>query len=131
MRMDFDVAELLRLETAGWESLCDGSGGEFYGSVMADDGVMVLADGSVLDRAGVVASLADAPAWSAYEITDERLVEIGTDVVAFVYRARAFRASGGPPFDAVMSSVYERSDGHWRLALYQQTPVPDEESAEL
>jgi hypothetical protein len=129
--MNLDVAELLRLETAGWESLCDGSGGDFYGSVMADDGLMVFADGSVLDRAGVVASLADAPAWSAYEITDERLVEMGTDVVAFVYRARAFRASGGPPFDAVMSSVYEWIDDRWRLALYQQTTAAEEESVEL
>ncbi|MCR2812689.1 nuclear transport factor 2 family protein [Microbacterium sp. zg.Y1090] len=129
--MDFDVADLLRVETAGWQSLCDGTGGDFYGSLMTDDGLMVLADGSVLDRDGVVASLADAPAWSAYEITHERMVDVGSDVVAFVYRARAFRASGGPPFDALMSSVYRWRGGRWRLALYQQTPVPDEESAEL
>lgn len=130
--MDFDVSDLLRLENAGWQSLCDGSGGDFYGTVMTDDGLMVLADGSVLDRGQVIASLDDAPAWSAYEITDERLVEIGPDAAAFVYRGRGFRASGGPPFHAQMSSVYVRRDGEWRLALYQQTPVPDdEESAEL
>ncbi|MCR2783912.1 MULTISPECIES: nuclear transport factor 2 family protein [unclassified Microbacterium] len=129
--MDFEVSDLLRLETAGWQSLCDGTGGDFYGSVMTDDGVMVLADGTVLDRAQVIAALADAPAWSAYEITDERLVELGPDAAAFVYRGRAFRASGGPPFDAVMSSVYVRREGTWRLAVYQQTAVPDEESVEL
>ncbi|MCR2791893.1 nuclear transport factor 2 family protein [Microbacterium sp. zg.Y625] len=129
--MDVNVSELLRLENAGWQSLCDGSGGDFYGTVMTDDGLMVLADGSVLDRAQVIASLADAPAWSAYEITDERLVEIGRDAAAFVYRGRAFRASGGPPFQAQMSSVYVRRDGEWRLALYQQTPVPSEDSVEL
>jgi hypothetical protein len=130
-RMALDVSELLRLENAGWTSLCDGTGGDFYGSVMTDDGVMVLADGSVLDRDGVVASLDDAPAWSAYEISDERLVEMGPDAAAFVYRGRAFRASGGPPFEALMSSVYVREGGRWRLALYQQTPIPADESAEL
>ncbi|MCR2799716.1 nuclear transport factor 2 family protein [Microbacterium sp. zg-Y818] len=129
--MDVNVSELLRLENAGWQSLCDGSGGDFYGTVMTDDGLMVLADGSVLDRGQVIASLADAPAWSAYEITDERLIEIGRDAAAFVYRGRAFRASGGPPFQAEMSSVYVRQDGKWRLALYQQTPVPSEDSVEL
>jgi hypothetical protein len=129
--MGFDIADLLRLEHAGWTALSDGTGGEFYGSIMTENAVMVLADGSVLDRDAVVASLDDAPAWSAYEISDERLVEMGPDAAAFVYRGRAFRASGGPPFDALMSSVYVRADGRWRLALYQQTPVPDEESVAL
>ncbi|MFJ6652624.1 nuclear transport factor 2 family protein [Microbacterium sp. NPDC091313] len=126
-----DLSDLLRLENAGWQSLCDGSGGEFYGDVMTEDAVMVLADGQAYDRDRVIASLEDAPAWSAYEITDERFVALGEDAAAFVYRARAFRASGGPPFDAVMSSTYVRDGGRWRLALSQQTPVPDEESAEL
>jgi hypothetical protein len=129
--MSFDISELLRLEHAGWTALSDGTGGEFYGSIMTENALMVLADGSVLDRNGVVASLDDAPAWSAYEITDERLVEMGPDAAAFVYRGRAFRASGGPPFDALMSSVYVRADGRWRLALYQQTPVSGDESVEL
>lgn len=129
--MASDVSELLRLENAGWRSLCDGTGGDFYGTIMIDEGVMVLADGSVLDRGAVVTSLDDAPAWSAYEITDERLVELAPDAVAFVYRGRAFRASGGPPFDALMSSVYVRRGDRWRLALYQQTPIPGDESVEL
>lgn len=129
--MDIDLTDLLRLENAGWVSLCDGSGGEFYGDLLTEDGLMVLADGRVYDRDAVVASLDDAPAWSAYEITDERFVPLGPDAAAFVYRARAFRASGGPAFDAAMSSVYVQEEGRWRLALYQQTPVPDEESAEL
>ncbi len=129
--MAVDLTDLLRLENAGWEALRDGSGGEFFGELMTEDAVMVLADGQALDRDGVIASLDDAPAWSAYEITDERFVDLGSDAAALVYRARAFRASGGPPFEAVMSSVYVRVDGRWLLALYQQTPVPDEESVEL
>ena len=35
-----------------------------------------------------------------------------------------YRAEGEPPFIALMSSVYTRTNGTWRLALYQQTPVP-------
>ncbi len=123
--MTSDIAELLRLEQAGWMSLCDGSGDDYYGRIMTPDGAMVLADGSVLDRDGVVQSLRDAPAWSSYEISDERIVPLGPDAAALVYTGRSFRAAGGPAFVAAMSSVYVRQDGQWRLALYQQTPVPE------
>ncbi len=42
---------LMKLERQRWDSLCDGTGAEFYGRVMAEDGVMVLANGAVMDRA--------------------------------------------------------------------------------
>jgi hypothetical protein len=125
--MSIDMTELLRLEQAGWTSLCDASGDSFYGRTMAPDGVMVLADGSTLDREQVVTSLRDAPAWASFEISDERLIELGPDAAALVYTGRAFRAAGGPAFVAVMSSVYVRRDGEWSLAVYQQTPVPEAE----
>lgn len=122
--MTVDITDLLRLEHDGWESLCDGSGGDFYGRAMTADGLMVLADGSVFDRETVESSLRDAPAWGSYEIEDPRLVPLGDDSAALVYIGRAFREAGGPAFVAAMSSVYVRVDGRWRLALYQQTPVP-------
>lgn len=125
--MAHDITPLVRLELAGWTSLCDGTGSDFYGSIMTDNAVMVLADGVARERDEVIASLRDAPAWAAYEITDERLVELGADAAALIYTARAFRAAGGPPFVGIMTSVYVREAGQWRLALYQQTPMPDED----
>ncbi|HET6301206.1 nuclear transport factor 2 family protein [Microbacterium sp.] len=116
------MSELLRLEMAGWESLCDGSGDDFYGRIMTDDGVMVIADGTVLDRDAVVESLRDAPAWSTYEISDERVVSLGADAAALVYTGKASRPGDEAPFTAAMSSVYVKVSGEWRLALYQQTP---------
>ncbi|KII00502.1 hypothetical protein LP52_01400 [Streptomonospora alba] len=116
--------ELLELEHRGWRSLCDGTGADFYGSLMTADGLMVLAHGQAFDRATVVASLNEAPTWSGYEIDDVRLVAVGPDEAALVYRARAHRGSADSEFVALMSSVYTRRDGAWRLALYQQTPVP-------
>lgn len=117
------LPDLLALEHEGWRSLCEGRGAHFYGELMTEDGVMVLAHGMVLDRARVVESLQDAPAWDDYAIEDPRLVAMGEDAVALVYRARARRA-GAPPFEALMSSVYVVQDGRPRLALYQQTVVP-------
>ena len=123
--MNADVlAELLDLEHQGWRSLCDGTGSRFYGGIMTDDAVMVLAHGFVLDRQAVVDSLDEAPPWRTYEITDERLIALDEDHAVLVYTGRASREDGEPPFVALMSSVYTRRDGAWRLALYQQTPVP-------
>ena len=115
---------LLDLERAGWDSLCDSRGDAFYGPMMTDDGVMVLANGEVMDRDAVVASLGQAPPWSTYELSEARLVAAGRDSAALVYRGAAHREPSGPAFTALMSSVYLRRDGEWRLALYQQTPIP-------
>lgn len=118
-----ETDELLTLERRGWDSLCDGTGGEFYGGLMTGDGVMVLAHGFALGRDAVVASLGDAPPWVGYEIRDPRLVALDDDAAALVYTGRAWR-DGEPAFEALMSSVYVRRDARWRLALYQQTPIP-------
>ncbi|WP_026932556.1 DUF4440 domain-containing protein [Glycomyces tenuis] len=119
--------ELLEMEHAGWRSLCEGTGGAFYGSVMTEDAVMVLAHGFVLGRAAVAASLDEAPPWSGYEITEERVVAVGEGATALVYRARAWREGGEAAFVALMSSVYVETPEGRRLALYQQTPVPHSE----
>lgn len=120
MRID----ELLALEHRGWKSLCDGTGADFYSRIMTEDAVMVLAHGYVLDRGAVIRSLNDAPAWRRYEINDVRLIEIEEDRAILVYTARASRTGNEPEFVALMSSVYTRQNGEWRLILYQQTPIP-------
>ncbi len=114
---------LLDLERHGWDSLCDVTGAQFYGDLMTDDGIMVLADGAVLDRDAVVASLEHAPPWQSYDIEDVRLVDAGADSAAIVYVGTGYRDGDQPAFVGVMSSVYVRQDGRWRLALYQQTPA--------
>ncbi|GAA1720169.1 hypothetical protein GCM10009809_14880 [Isoptericola hypogeus] len=112
---------LLSLEHDGWASLCEGRGGRFYGGLMTPDGLMVLVDGSVLDRATIAATLDAAPPWDSYEIREPRRVDLGEGAAALVYRARAVRGDQG--FVAWMSSTYRLLDGEPRLALYQQTTV--------
>lgn len=118
------LAALMDLEHQGWKSLCNSTGAEFYGRVMTESAVMTLSPGFVLDRDQVVASLNDAPPWSSYEISEERLVHEGGDSAVLVYRGRAWRGGDEPAFDAWMTSVYVEMDGQWRLASYQQTPIP-------
>jgi hypothetical protein len=116
--------ELLELEHRGWEALRDGAGADFYGSTMTEDGVMVLANGVVADRAAVVDSLRDAPRWQRFEIDSPRVVRTGADSAALVYTGRAWRDAAEEPFVGAMVSTYLRSDQGWRLAVYTQTPVP-------
>ncbi|GAB2966618.1 nuclear transport factor 2 family protein [Actinotalea caeni] len=116
------LGSLAALEREGWDALCRSEGDVFYGRLMTPDALMILVDGSVLDRDAVAASLAQAPPWSRYELTDERLVPVAADAAALVYRARAER-DGEQPFTALMTSVYRVLDGEPRLVLYQQTPA--------
>ena len=43
---DLDLNVLLKIEHDGWRSLCEGSGGSYYGELMTDDGLMVLVNGA-------------------------------------------------------------------------------------
>jgi hypothetical protein len=124
MTDDALTRELLELEHRGWESLRDGSGADFFGSLMTEDGVMVLANGSVADRAAVVEALRGSPAWARFELDSARVVAAGSDAAVLVYTARAWREESAPPFAAAMTSTYARDGGGWRLAVYTQTPLP-------
>jgi len=124
-RVDDEDTEkaLLDLERSGWDSLCSSTGAQFYGDLMTDDGVMVLANGVVMDRDAVIDSLEHAPPWQSYDIDDHRVVGTGPDSAAIVYLGTGYRHGDQPAFVGLMSSVYVRQDGRWRLALYQQTPI--------
>ena len=120
---DLLLTELEVLERAGWDALCRGEGAAFYGDVMTEDGVMVLAHGQTMDHDAVVDSLAGGPAWDRYELTDLTVVPAGPEAATLVYRATAHRGDA-TPFTALMTSTYARRDGRWRLTVYTQTPVP-------
>lgn len=112
---------LLDLERRGWDALCDGTASGFYGALMTDDALMVLATGQVMARDEVVEALAGAPAWDSYELADVRLVMAGAGA-ALVYTGTA-RREGADDVVCAMTSVYVAADEGWRLALYTQTPV--------
>lgn len=119
--MDAQLQELLELEDAGWRSLCSGTGGDFYGEIMTAEARMVLANGAVMARSDVIASLEHAPPWDSYAIEEPITVAIDRDVVTLIYLGTGRRPDGGD-FTGTMSSTYVKEAGEWKLALYQQTP---------
>ncbi|MFZ0835718.1 MAG: nuclear transport factor 2 family protein [Mycobacterium sp.] len=115
---------LLKLERAGWDSLCNATGSQYYGGVMLPDAVMVLANGMVMDRDTVVSALSESPPWRTYDIADVRLIIVDDDNAILVYTGTAYRDGDEAAFVGAMSSVYHRTGDGWKLALYQQTQIP-------
>lgn len=110
--------ELLELENGFWGAA--GAPG-FYQANFAQDGVIVLAMG-IMDKAQVMEAMAAAEPWAGYELEPAHLIEISQDVAALVYRASARRTDDEADYEVVISSVYARRDGAWKLIVHQQTP---------
>ena len=115
------MSELEALEREGWEALSGPNGAAFYDEQMADDGLMVF-PGFVLDKRGSLEAISGAQPWTSFELSDLRVIEAGPDTGVITYRAAA-RREGAAPYHALMTSVYARRDGRWRLLLHHQTPT--------
>ncbi|HJQ76039.1 MAG TPA: nuclear transport factor 2 family protein [Acidimicrobiia bacterium] len=115
--------QLIRLEREAWQALS--TSGEaatsFYDGILADDVMILLPGGTLIDdRAKVVASMSGDP-WESFDLSEERVLELSDSVAMLVYRVTATRH--GQEYNALLSSTYVREDGAWRLAIHQQTPV--------
>jgi hypothetical protein len=118
-----DQRDLLRLERAAWRALsADGeSAAAFYDDVLASEVLMLLPGGLVIDdRSEVITSMRGA-AWTSFELTDERVIDLTPDSAVVAYRATARRA--GSDYDALFNSTYVRQGDSWKLKLHQQTPI--------
>jgi hypothetical protein len=114
--------DLLELEHQAWRALStDGeAAADHYERRLADEVLVLLPGGLVIDeRQQVIDSMRGAP-WDDFELTDERVLELGDQTAVMAYRATAKRA--GRDYEALFTSTYVRDDGEWRLAVHQQTP---------
>lgn len=114
--------EVVRLEVRGWEALSTGrvEATAFYRDVLDDDVVMLLPGGLVLRGADAVLPTLGADPWRGFAIANPEVRSLSADVALLTYAVSAHR--GGPGYEALVTSVYVRRDGRWRLALHQQTP---------
>lgn len=116
-------SDLIELERSGWTALSSSgdAAGAWYEEALADEVLMLLPGGMVVDdRDQAIEGMRGAP-WDEYELFDERVLALGEGCAAVAYRARARR--GELTYEALFNSTYVREDGAWRLALHQQTPV--------
>lgn len=115
--------ELEALERQGWQALASGGtvAGTFYERVLGPKVVMLLPGGLVLtDRDAIIRSMSGPP-WESYELRDLAVLDVTSDSALVYYGARAVRASG-PEYSALISTLYVRAGGAWKLVSHQQTP---------
>lgn len=110
---------LLELERQLWNA-----DEEFYEKMLSEDAVMVFPGPTgILDRSAVLDSLGGADRWRHLEFDEERLVDVGDEVVQLIYRATAERSDDGSEYTALVTTTYVEADGSYRVISHQQTPV--------
>ena len=115
--------DLLDLERQGWTALTKGgdAAAEFYGHVLAEQVLMLLPGGMVLQRSRSGARGAcGLTSWTGFELRPGLVQWLGPDAAVVAYEALARR--GDDEYHALFSSTYTRQNGKWKLAVHQQTP---------
>jgi hypothetical protein len=110
------TAELVRLERGFWLESAD-----FYRQNLAEEVLMVFPGAGVMRRADVIEGIEAAPRWLRVEIGGEQLLELGPESRLLCYHALAHR-DGESEYSALVSSVYVRRGGAWKLVFHQQSP---------
>ena len=116
------LAELLSLERQGAQALTSGGAANFYGPLLTDDALMVV-PGFIVDKPMFVQMVDSEASWTSFTVEEPRVTSLTADAAILVYRAIGQR-TGQPDYVALMSSVYVKRDGRWKLAHHQQTPQP-------
>jgi hypothetical protein len=114
--------ELPALERAFWSEIADT---DFYRAHITDNAVMVFpAPYGIMDYDAILEAVEGATRWEECTFSDFQLVELTDDSAVVAYRADA-RRPNGPMYATFATSTYVRQAGSWRLAVHQQTPIPD------
>lgn len=129
---DADPAPLDRTlvdwETAGWQSLVDGTARAYWRDRLAPDAVVVLPGGGLARSVVAGADALDrisGSTWAWFQLRAPQVTRLGQGAVAITYRIVA-RRDFDVEYRAVVTSTWVRDESDpdtWRLAVHQQTPV--------
>jgi hypothetical protein len=115
---------LQRLERASWDAWKNRDA-KFFSDFLTDDHAEIGA-GGVADKAAVLKTVA-TPACrvNSYSIGEFHFVLLNPSTAVLTYRAEQDTTCNGTrvPSPAWATSVYVNRGGHWRNAVYQQTPI--------
>ena len=105
----------LRLDVAALERL------------MADEYKHIQADGTVVGKAGDLASYQTGDRHWEFAESDEYDIQVYGRTAVLIGRWRARGVNAGERFDysARFISVYVKRDGRWQMVAAQATPLPD------
>jgi hypothetical protein len=115
--------DLFELERLFWSEVADT---DFYRSHITDNVVMVFpAPYGIMERDATLAAVEAATRWEACDFMDMHLVELTEDSAVIAYRADARRPDGST-YATFATSSYVKQAGSWKLAVHQQTPIPQD-----
>ena len=112
---------LLDLEQAGWQAQVDGTAHSFYRELLTSDAVVIGVLGGVVTGDAAVDALA-GQGWSWFRLRGPRLVHLGDQAAVLTCRVIA-RRDFDTEYQALVTSVYRRTDQRWTVALVQHTTV--------
>lgn len=80
------VTEPIELEERGWHALSSGrdSAAEFYGSLLADDSVMIFPGRMVPRGKGRILETMGGQPWQWFELDDQQVIALSADTYAVV-----------------------------------------------
>jgi len=117
--------ELMALEKASWGYMKDKNLDGMRG-YLADDGLLISADGTRYDKREVLALMPDLRLDSLTIEPTYAVRMLTPDVATLLYRVTYTSAvKGGKPetVKVLSSSVYVRRNNKWWSVLYQETPT--------
>ncbi|WP_292711822.1 DUF4440 domain-containing protein [Mesorhizobium sp.] len=101
---------------------------DFLETVLDDGMIEFGKSGNEYDKRSILAALPASKAEPApddeLEMTDVRTVQLAPEVVLLTYRLRPKKEKAIP---SLRSSIWKRTDGHWRLVFHQGTRAASEE----
>ena len=117
--------ELMTLEKASWGYMRDKNlaGMQNY---LADDGLLVFADGARFDKRGMMTLMPEFRLDSISYEPDYSVRIINPDVAILLYRATytsAVKGGKAETFKVLSSSTYVRQNNKWWSVHYQETPA--------
>jgi len=114
------VDTLARTEEAFWTS-----GADYYREHLASEFLLVFPGVGFLGREEMIEGVENGQRWDRATLSDLELNELSDTSAALSYAVRAQREGDDGPtsFKALVSSVYVREGGGWKLSLHHQTPT--------
>ena len=115
--------DLFEVERQFWSEVADA---DFYRNHLTDNAIMVFpAPYGVMNREATLAAVEAATRWEACAFSDMHFVELTDDSAVVAYRADARRPDGST-YATFATSAYVKLAGSWKLAVHQQTPIPQD-----
>ena len=115
--------DLFELERQFWSEVADT---DFYLEHTTENVVMVFpAPYGIMERDATLAAVAAATRWEACDFTDMHFVDLTEKSAVIAYRADARRRDGST-YSTFAASSYVKRAGSWKLAVHQQTPIPQD-----